>query len=321
MTKPRFITIGKSSQDVFLLSDKEFKPFVHKGVKYERLPLGSKIHVDDMIVSTGGNATNAAVTFARQGLHCVYLWTLGTDLMSQGILAALDEENVDTSRIVQQAHWRPSYSTILLSNTGERTVLNFPGSLPKEHDVPFRLGDIAEADWMYLSSVNNMVLLEKIISHAKKAGIKIMMNPSGLELEHPGKLRALLDDIEVVVMNKEEAELLVEGSTLEELVRHLNHYCPVAIVSDGPKGVMASDGKTIIKAGMYEDVKVVDRLGAGDAFGSGFLSQWAQGKSLAESITFASANSTSVVASIGAKTGILHHGVTLHDMPLDEKQF
>lgn len=321
MAKPRFITIGKSSQDVFLLSDKDFKPYVHNGVKYERLPLGSKIHVDEMIVSTGGNATNAAVTFARQGLHCTYLWTLGSDLMSQGILTALDAENVDTSHIVQQANWQPSYSTILLAPTGERTVLNYAGSLPKEHEVPFHLGDIADADWVYLSSVNNMVLLEKIVSHAAKAGVKIMMNPSGLELEHPAKLRALLDDVEVIVMNKEEAELLVEGKSLEELVRHLNHYCPVAIVSDGPDGVMASDRNTVIKAGMYEDVKVVDRLGAGDAFGSGFLSQWAQGKSLAESITFASANSTSVVASIGAKTGILHHGAKLHDMPLSETKF
>ncbi|MNL67742.1 putative sugar kinase YdjH [compost metagenome] len=70
---------------------------------------------------------------------------------------------------------------------------------------------------------------------------------------------------------------------------------------------------------MYEDVAVTDRTGAGDAFGSGFLSQWAQGKSLKDSIIFASANSTSVVTKIGAKTGILHTGAQLHDMPLSEK--
>jgi sugar/nucleoside kinase (ribokinase family) len=72
---------------------------------------------------------------------------------------------------------------------------------------------------------------------------------------------------------------------------------------------------------MYEDVKVIDRTGAGDAFGSGFLSQWAMGKTLKESIVFASANSTSVVTKIGAKKGILHAGIKLHDMPLHEKPF
>ena len=95
----------------------------------------------------------------------------------------------------------------------------------------------------------------------------------------------------------------------------------VAIVSDGPDGVVASDGQVIIKAGMYRDVKVIDRTGAGDAFGSGFLSQWALGKSLKESIIFASANSTSVVTKIGAKAGILHADTKLHDMPLTETKF
>ncbi len=104
-------------------------------------------------------------------------------------------------------------------------------------------------------------------------------------------------------------------------MRHLTHYCPVAIVSDGPNGVLATDSKSIVRAGMYEDVKVVDRLGAGDAFGSGFLSQWSQGKSLKESIIFASANSTSVVTKIGAKDGILHKGAKLHEMPIHEKPF
>jgi sugar/nucleoside kinase (ribokinase family) len=84
---------------------------------------------------------------------------------------------------------------------------------------------------------------------------------------------------------------------------------------------MASDGKTVVRAGMYEDVPVIDRTGAGDAFGSGFLSQWATGKSLKQSILFASANSTSVVMTIGAKTGILHSSAKLHEMPLHEKPF
>ena len=114
--------------------------------------------------------------------------------------------------------------------------------------------------------------------------------------------------------------MIASGETLEELTRKLLNYVPVAIVSDGPEGVMASDGKTIVRAGMYEDVKVLDRTGAGDAFGSGFLSQWAVGASLKDSIVFASANSTSVVTKIGAKAGILSKNERLHEMPLHETE-
>ncbi|MDX2775847.1 carbohydrate kinase family protein [Streptomyces caniscabiei] len=321
MAQKKVISIGKASQDVYLTSSKEFQPYMHKGVLYEQLPLGKKIHVDDIFISTGGNATNAAVTFARQGLKSTYVWTLGTDMASHTVLQALDEDGVDTTGVTQSEQYRTSYSTILLAPTGERTVLNYAGTQVRGDAFPFDSTHIEDADWLYISSVNNMELIEKIVTRAGRSGVKVMMNPSGLELANPEKLKPILEDIEVVSINKEEAQELVAGETLEELVRHLTHYCPVVLVSDGPNGVVATDSKSIVRAGMYEDVPVVDRLGAGDAFSSGFLSQWAMGKSLKESIIFASANSTSVVTKIGAKTGILHRGVRLHDMPLHEKPF
>lgn len=320
-SNPRILTIGKASQDVFLSASKDFQPYKHKGVEYEQLPLGKKIHVDEIFFSTGGNATNAAVTFARQGLPVTYMWALGTDMASQAVLAGLDDEGVDTSGVVQADHFQASYSTILLAPTGERTVLNYTGTMVGDTGKPLDFTVLEKVDWLYLSSINNMTLLDHIVTHAVKAGVKIMMNPSGMELAESRKLKTILEDVEVLALNKEEAKELVPGETLEELVRHLTHYCPVVLVSDGPNGVVATDSKTIVRAGMYEDVKVVDRLGAGDAFGSGFLSKWAKGKSLKEAIIFASANSTSVVTKVGAKTGILHQHVKLHEMPLHEKPF
>lgn len=318
---PTILTIGKATQDVFLTSSKDFKPYAHKGVLYEQLPLGKKIHIDDVVFSTGGNATNAATTFARQGLHSQWMWAIGTDIASQTILHALDQEGINTKNVVEDAKYRSSYSTLLLAPTGERTVLNYAGSTLKDTGYPLKFDCIKDVDWLYLSSLNNMTLLEKIVSLAVKYDTKIMMNPSGLELAEKTKLKALLSDINVLAVNKEEAQEIVSGQTLEELVRHATHYCPVVIVSDGPNGVVAADSNNIVRAGMYEDVTVADRTGAGDAFGSGFLSQWSQGKTLEESIIFASANSTSVVTKVGAKAGILHKNVRLHHMPIDSKPF
>ena len=170
-----------------------------------------------------------------------------------------------------------------------------------------------------MSALGDMELLEKIITRARHHDVKVMLNPAGTELKEKAKLKALLDDVTVLALNKEEAEMITQGSTLEELARRLSTLSPVAIVSDGPNGVVATDGNQLVRAGMYEDVTVVDRTGAGDAFGSGFLSQFSQGKTLAESILFASANSTSVVTKIGAKEGILQKGVKLHQMPIDTK--
>jgi ribokinase len=320
MSIPTIVTIGKATQDVFVKSSNSYKQQKHKGVLYEQLPVGQKLDLDTVTFSTGGNVTNAAVTFARQGLHSKYMWCIGTDVASEAILQSLDRESIDTSHVIQRPDYRSSYSLILMLEGGERTILNYKGTtLSSAKDLD--LSVIESGDWLYLSSLGDMDLLEKIVSRAAKHGVKVMLNPAGSELKEADKLRALLEDVEILAVNKEEAQQIVSGESMEELVRHAQHYCKVVIVSDGPHGAMASDGKTIVEAGMYEDVPVIDRTGGGDAFGSGFLSYYVQGKSLKESMIFASANSTSVVTKIGAKEGILHAGTVLHDMPIKEREF
>lgn len=319
MPIPTIVTIGKATQDVFLRSTSAFQQLEHKGVKYEQLPVGQKLNLDEVIFATGGNVTNAAVTFARQGLHSRYIWCLGVDQASESILQALDKEGIDTQYVAQDERFRASYSVILMLEGGERTILNYKGAMPSAHDSELNLSSVASADWLYISSLGDMDLLEKIISEASKHDVKVMFNPAGSELQEADKLRGLLEDVDVLTVNKEEAQQIVSGETIEELAQHGTHYCPVVIVSDGPNGAVATDGKTLVKAGMYEDVPVVDRTGGGDAFGSGFLSYYSQGKSLKEAMIFASANSTSVVTKVGAKEGILYKDVELHDMPITEE--
>lgn len=320
-TVPRMLAIGAAVQDVFLSHSDEFTPVSDRSVheQFMKLELGVKADVNNIEFSTGGGATNAAVTFARQGLHSQFMGTVGHDPAGQAVLADLDNEGVDTTHVSYSHKYNTGYSVLLLAPSGERTILTYRGASTHYDAKNFDLSE-SDIDWVYVSSMaGSMDALHKIFTQAKKLGVKIMFNPGKGELSQPDKLRALLEDVDVLSVNREEMQILVEGSELEELVRHALHFVPVAIVSDGPNGVIASDGKTIVRAGMYEDVRVTDRTGAGDAFGSGFLSQWAQGKSLKDSIVFASANSTSVVTRIGAKTGILHAGVKLHDMPLSEK--
>lgn len=316
----KIVSVGAAVQDVFLSHSDEFTPVVENPHEsFMKLDLGAKADVNNITFSTGGGATNAAVTFARQGLNAVFMGTIGHDPAGQAVLDALDTEGVDTSHVSYSDKYSTGYSVLLLAPNGERTILTYRGASTHYHSNNFDIAD-SDADWLYVSSMSgSFEVLHKLFTQARKNQIKIMFNPGKGELSQPERLRTLLEDVEVLSVNKEEMATLVEGKSLEELVIHGHSYVPVVIVSDGPNGVCASDGKTIVKAGMYQDVRVIDRTGAGDAFGSGFLSQWAQGKSLADSIVFASANSTSVVRYIGAKTGILHHDVKLHHMPLHEQ--
>lgn len=317
------LSIGAAVQDVFLRDSAGFEPVIDKetGEPFLKLGVDGKADVHQIEFSTGGGATNASVTFARQGLGAIFMGTIGHDPAGKAVLEMLDAENVDTSGVTYSEKYNTGYSVLLVAPDGSRTILTYRGASTYYDASNFDLHTVEPwIDWIYLSSMaGNMEALDKIVSHAKERKVKVFINPGKGELAKLDKLKALLDDVEILSVNKEEAQQIVEGETLEELIRHMLNIVPVAIISDGPNGVIASDGKTIVRAGMYEDVPVIDRTGAGDAFGSGFLSQWVQGKSLKESIIFASANSTSVVQEIGAKTGILGQHVNLHEMPLNEE--
>jgi len=313
----KMLAIGAATQDVFLLGGDVFKPYHEKTGYFEHLPLGAKLSVDDAVFATGGNALNAATTFVRQGLDSHFMGVVGAEPSGQVVMRTLDDEGIDSRYVRQSEAYRTSYSTILLAPTGERTILTCHGTKLRADGSDLTLRAIEEADWLYVSSVNSMELLEKIVTIAAKHKTQVAINPSPFELEHAHQLRPILEDVSVLLANKEEMQQIVEGKTADELIRHAGHITPTVVLSDGPNGVLATDGKQVVKAGMYEDVKVIDRTGAGDAFGSGFVAMHAQGKDLATAVTFASANATSVVTEIGATKGILHRGALLHDMQLE----
>lgn len=316
----RIVTVGAAVQDVFLSNSTAFAPVcINPNTCFEMLELGSKTDVNTIFFSTGGGATNAAVTFARQGIETQFIGSIGNDPAGQAILDVLDQENVNTAKVAISDTHNTGYSVLLVAPSGERTVLTYRGASTHYRAEDMSLEDI-QADWLYATTLSgSMSVLSKLFSQAKQAGMKIFFNPGKRELEKMDELKGLLEDVDVLLANKQEMQQMFQGSELHELAMHAQNLVPVTIVTDGRSGVVACDGQTLLRAGLYEDGPVVDQTGAGDAFGSGFLSQWSNGKSLRDSIIFASANASSVVSQMGAKTGILNVGATLHDMPIHEE--
>lgn len=310
--------IGAASQDVFI-SGPEISGHCDIRTKecVEVFPLGAKLNVEKVVFDTGGGATNAAVTFARQGLESSFIGRIGDDPAGEAVVRQLDAENVMTQRVIYDDKLGTQYSTVLLTEGGERTILIYRGAAQNHKSADYRSLDFTQYDWLYLSSfAGAMDSIETIVKKASADGVKIAFNPGQGELDQAQRVADLLPHIALLSVNKEEAKMLFDGETTQQLASEAAKYSQYVIISDGPNGSVASDGISLVSAGMYDDVPVIDRTGAGDAFTSGFVSQIALGSSLEQAITFASANSTSVVSCIGAKTGILRGRTKLHDMPL-----
>lgn len=318
---PKILAIGAATQDVFLRNSRLLRQVcIDSTHDLCELELGAKIDVNKIHFSTGGGATNAATTFARQGLKTSFMGVIGDDPAGRQILEVMDSEFIDTSRVEISSNYSTDYSTIILADNGERTALTYRGASSHIFAENFTL-EPREFDWLYVSNLAGRTdAINKIFHEASSKGVKIMWNPGVKELDNPEEIRSLLEDVEILIVNKEEAQKLFGEFECEELLIRSKNLVEIMIITDGSNGAWARSGDTLVRTGMYEDVAVKDMTGAGDAFGSGFLSQWSQGAEFKQALLFASANSTAVVQEIGAKEGILHKGAELHSMPMYEKR-
>jgi ribokinase len=313
------LSIGAAVQDVYL-QGKLFTPKKDDGELVEEFQLGSKNDVEDITISTGGGATNAAVTFARQGLHSLFMGKIAHDVAGHAVLDDLHKDLVDTSLVGYVTEAGTGYSCILLAPNGERTILTYRGA-SAHLSVNAEDFQDTQADWLFLTScAGDFDVVESIFKYAESNNIKIAMVPGKDELKQPEELKKFIPRLSILVANKEELQMIYKGESLEDLVMAANKDVHYVCCTDGPNGAVAADRWHIVTAGMYEDVPVVDRLGAGDAFASGFAAMIAAGESLEWAVTFASANSTSVVTKVGAKAGILNAESKVHEMPLIVKE-
>lgn len=307
------ITVGAATYDIFLRS-RDFS-IVEAGQyltgRAECVPLGAKIEVKDITFATGGGATNAAVSFSRKGLKTAAVIRVGTDAAGREVVADLAKEGVITSFVQETHRSHTGHSVLMVTLSGERSVLVYRGA--SSH---LSIGAI---DWencqarnYYVSSVGGDIeLLETVFSKAKSQKARVAWNPGSRELHHGLQgLRKILKQADILIINQEEAAMLTglpleDTSNMLSVIRRVTEG--VILLTRGSEGALVLDGKYLFNAGIFKEKERLDRTGAGDAFGSGFVAGLILDRdNNAEALRIAASNATSVVEHIGAKAGLLN---------------
>ena len=303
------ITIGSATRDVFLISKKfkflrsdEFETGIGECVSF-----GSKIELDELVVTSGGGGTNAAVTFARLGCKTAVVTRIGTDGTGRDLLEELAREHVDTSLITQVKKAHTGYSTILTAPNGERSILVDRGVSKtfKKTDLPLTK---LKASWIYLTSLGGDLSLALVIAkHAHKHHIKLAYNPGMAEVARGLRaMEPILRHVTLLSLNVEEAQRLtgLETRDIKTLAARILRPAQTLIITDGQNGAYAfqNDVQLFIRG---RNIPAVSRTGAGDAFGSGVVAGLMKGWNVKESLKLALLNAESVIKYYGAKRGIL----------------
>jgi ribokinase len=305
------LSVGDVVTDCFIrLFDDNARITVDNDQKWLSMPYGVKLPYDHVqIIEAVGNASNAAVNFAKFGLNSSFVSNVGGDQFGRDIINALAKNKVDTRFIrinpdkISNYHyvlWYKEERTILIKH--EQYDYHWPHLRPKE--MP---------KWLYFSSVSGSALEynDQIADWLEEnPSVKMAFQPGTYQLDAGvERLKKLYENTEVLVLNREEAVIVTKGdySNLHQLLDALHSFGPkTVVITDGPSGAYASNGSKRIKIPIYPDPKPpFERTGAGDAFASTFVAALIKGYDFETALTLAPINSMNVVQYVGAQEGLL----------------
>ncbi len=307
------ICVGSSTVDAFAKTKYseliKIRDNNHKEEDLLAYPVGGKILIDFLDFTTGGGGTNVAVALAKLGLKSSYLGCMGKDQNAEIVLDALKKFKVDTSLVVRKKG-DTGYSIILDSIEHDRTILAYKGV---NNDLDFK--DINKAKlktkWFYFPSMLGRAFKAQVAlaKYAEKNNIKIAFNPSSYLAEKGSTyLKDILSRTEIIVLNNEEAELLVGKDTIEYLSIKLSRLGPkYVVITDGKKGAFCYHDDMLYFA-KTNNIKVIETTGAGDSFASTFLAgimKKGGREQIPYALKLATTNAESVISYHGAKNKLL----------------
>jgi len=306
--------VGDTTEDIFLgMHDASLQCDIDGANCKLCLDYADKIAVESKVdISAVGNAANHAIGIARLGLSSGLYTIVGKDDEGEKTKTILEQNGVDSSFVVFDEEHGTNLSIVINFRT-ERTILVYHE--PRTYQLP----DVSPAKWMYLTSASgngvkdlHAQTVQFLDAHPET---KLAFNP-GTHQIHLGKeeLLPVLTKTNLLFVNREEAAQVLEIETRDiKTLASGFHQLGIAtvIITDGPDGAYASDGRNIYFLAIYPE-PVVERTGAGDAFGSGVLGALIHGKSIVDAMQWGNANSTSVVQYIGAREGLLERPAIEH---------
>ncbi len=298
------LSIGDASENIFLELD-EVSVHCEKGTSKCTMCMSfaDKIPAKSVHRLIGGNAANLAVGTSRLKLKTAHYLELGDDEPGSKIFNILKSEGVSTKYIQRKKGLESNFSAVLNYQV-ERTILVYHVKRNYVFPAP------ENAKWVYYTSMGDG--FEKIhpalLRYLKKSGAKLGINPGTFQLRAGIKaLKEILRRTDVMLLNKEETQAFT-GSTSNDfkvLLDSLLKLGPkIAVITDGPNGSYATDGKDYFYQNIY-DTPIFERTGCGDSYSTGFLACLAYGGDMKEAMRWGTMNAAFVIQKTGAQPGLL----------------
>ena len=328
----RCLTVGGVTQDIIL------QP--HQLTTSHLWQAGAKIELDSIAYTIGGGAANSAVSLVNLGHTTELVCVLGNDTAGKNSLQELKERSVTVHAIFDNNE--PTGTSFVIPTANhDRVIFSHHGannhlSQSMFSNIPFHLYNCIYIAPLHDKALSILPHITASIKNNETSPSLIAVNPSTEQLRNSTAFKASLHFIDVLIINSEEMMqcaahlyskhslskgkgLIIQGPdlakkilsyesttfTLYELCKELFSYgIKRIVITDGNKGAYVATKDTLYFHSALT-VPLVNTLGAGDAFGSAFVSAMIDGKKTEDALRYGIINASCVIQHNGAQEGLL----------------
>ena len=242
----------------------------------------------------GGDTLNTAVYLARcgaaAGISVDYVTALGTDPMSDTMVAAWAAEGIGVAKVERRADRLPGLYMIRTDDSGERRFYYWRQQAAVRELL---LGDngarllaaLAEYSVLYFSGITLAVLatearerLRQMLLVARRRGTQVVLDSNFRPTLWPSAEAAqsvyntFLQTLTIALPSfEDEAKLWGDASPETTAHRYTASGVPEVVVKCGDAGCIVLAEGTFHKVPVPARIKPVDTTAAGDAFNAGYL--------------------------------------------------
>ena len=274
----------------------------------------------------GGCAGNISVGISRLGLKSAMFSCTGTDAMGEFLRQQLHHEGVDTTLLRDTSEHLTAIVLLGVSPPDRFPLIFYRENCadmqirPEDADPAFlRKAKALLFTGTCLSSPSMKVATQAAVKTAKEQGCAVILDIDyrpvlwGLTAAGDGEsrfvaseavtkeLQPLLKDLDLIIGTEEEVMIAGGTETLEDALQVIRDSSNATVVlKRGEKGCEVFEpGSQRSRTARPFPIKVLNILGAGDAFAAGFLRGWLHGETLETCALWGNANGALTVTRHG----------------------
>lgn len=285
----------------------------HVSTPIDHLPAsGELVMADDLILSLGGCAANAAVDLAKLGVRAAVCGRVGDDIFGRFVAETLEGHGVDVRGLATDRQL-PTSQTLIVNVKGQdrRFIHTFGANrslsvadLDAVLENPPRV--LYVGGFLILPGIEPEALAERFARLRRRGTITVLDVATPGPADYLRSLKPVLPVTDVFLPNSDEATLIL-GET--DPVRQAGAFRDLGarrvVITIGERGAVSFSEEFRARLGVFP-IEYVDGSGGGDAFDAGYIAGLLDGRDELGCLKLASAIGASCVRALGTTAGVFH---------------